>query len=393
MSVHLIIKSLLRRKVVTALLLLQLAVTLGLVVNSLLLASAAKELVEQPTGLALEQILTVRVKPTSKAMRVEPALSEVINRQLAAVRQIPGVEAAEYLNQIPLRQGGSNRNIFEIDRQDETNVDSVPYYNTSEQILQVLGVKLITGRLLTQLDRGTENTLLTEKLAKQLFAEQNPVGKATNNGTVVGVVSDFYSQRYASDPFYGQITFAALERVEQGYQLIIRVAPGQSEVVRQQLTDVIRNAEPEMDIGTVMRMDENRDEVFRSEIGLATLLAVLSGLMLLVAMISAYSHAHFHALQMQKEVGIKRALGASKARVLLDVLSESWLTTAIGAGFGILVCYGLNISLAKVISIPAVPVWLPLLTMVLLLLCVTLATWYPARIATRISPATATKTL
>jgi putative ABC transport system permease protein len=206
-------------------------------------------------------------------------------------------------------------------------------------------------------------------------------------------VSDFYSQRYASDPLFGAINFVPMARAEMGYQLIIRVAPGQSEAVRQQLTDVIRNAEPEMDIGTVMRMDENRDEVFRSEIGLATLLAVLSGLMLLVAMISAYSHAHFHALQMQKEVGIKRALGASKARVLLDVLSESWLTTAIGAGFGILVCYALNISLAKVISIPAVPVWLPLLTMVLLLLCVTLATWYPARIATRISPATATKTL
>ncbi len=105
MSVHLIIKSLLRRKVVTALLLLQLAVTLGLVVNSLLLASAARDLVEQPTGLALEQILTVRVKPTSASMRIEPALSEVISRQLAAIRLIPGVEAAEYANQTPLRQG------------------------------------------------------------------------------------------------------------------------------------------------------------------------------------------------------------------------------------------------------------------------------------------------
>ena len=393
MSVHLIIKSLLRRKVVTALLLLQLAVTLGLVVNSLLLASAAKELVDQPTGLALDQILTVWVKPTSKTLRLQPALSDVISRQLAAVRQIPGVEAADSLNQIPLRQGGSSWNIFEADRQDESNVDSVPYYYTSEQIFQVLDLQLVTGRLLTDLDRGVENIMLTEKLAKQLFAEQNPVGKVTNNGTVVGVVSDFYSQRYASDPFYGQIIFAPLHRAEQGYQLIVRVAPGQSDVVRQQLAEVIRNAEPEIDIGTVMRMDENRDEVFRAEIGLATLLAVLSGLMLLVAMISAYSHAHFHALQMQKEVGIKRALGASKARVLLDVLSESWLTTAIGAGFGILVCYGLNISLAKVISIPAVPFWLPLLTLVLLLLCVTLATWYPARIATRISPATATKTL
>lgn len=393
MSVHLIFKSLLRRKVVTALLLLQLAVTLGLVVNSLLLAGAARQLVEQPTGLELEQLLTLWVKPTSAAMRLEPALSEVINRQLAAVRQMPGVDAVAYANQIPLRQGGSNWNIFEQDRQDETNIESVPYYNSSESIFQVLGIELITGRLLTELDRGTTNIVMTEKLSKQLFAEQNPIGKLTNNGVVVGVVSDFFSQRYASDAFYGQILMAPLHRAEQGYHLIVRVAQGQSDTVRRQLTEVIRNAEPQMDIGTVLRMDENRDEVFRSEIGLATLLAVLSGLMLLVAMISAYSHAHFHALQMQKEVGIKRALGASKARVLLDVLSESWLTTAIGAGFGILVCYGLNISLAKVISIPAVPVWLPLLTMVLLLLCVTLATWYPARIATRISPATATKTL
>ncbi|WP_337879678.1 ABC transporter permease [Rheinheimera sp.] len=393
MSVHLIIKSLLRRKVVTALLLLQLAVTLGLVVNSLLLAGAARQLVEQPTGLELEQLLTVWVKPTSAAMRTQPALSEVITRQLAAVRAMPGVEAAEAVNQIPLRQGGSNRNVFETDRQDETDVDSVPYYNTGAQIFQVLGSKLVAGRLLTELDLNTTNVVLTDKLAKQLFAEQNPIGKSTNNGTVVGVISDFYSQRYASDPFYGLIQHSFMDRVERGYQFMVRVAPGQSETIRSQLTDVIRSAEPEVDIGTVMRMNENRDDVFRSEIGLATLLAILSGLMLLVAMISAYSHAHFHALQMQQEVGIKRALGASKARVLLDVLSESWLTTAIGAGFGILVCYGLNISLAKVISIPAVPLWLPLLATVLLLVCVTLATWYPARIATRISPATATKTL
>ncbi|MFC4654966.1 FtsX-like permease family protein [Rheinheimera marina] len=393
MSVSLIIKSLLRRKVITALLLLQLAVTLGLVVNSLLLAGAAKELVEQPTGLELDQLLTVWVKPTSAAMRVEPALSEVITRQLVAIRAIPGVEAADSANQIPLRQGGSNRNMFETDRQDESNVSSVAYYNTGAQIFQVLGSKLVAGRLLTDADMNTPNTVITEKLSRQLFAGQDPIGKSTNNGTVVGVISDFYSQRYASDPFYSQILFYVLDGAERGYQLIVRVAPGQAELVRQQLTDVIRSAEPEMDIGTVTRMDENRDEVFRSEIGLATLLAILSGLMLLVAMISAYSHAHFHALQMQQEVGIKRALGASKARVLLDVLSESWLTTLVGAVLGVLVCYGLNISLAKVISIPAVPLWLPLLATLLLLVCVTLATWYPARIATRISPATATKTL
>lgn len=56
----------------------------------------------------------------------------------------------------------------------------------------MLGVKLIVGRELTDLDIGSENIVLTEKLAKQLFLEQNPLGKVTNQGTVVGVVSDFF---------------------------------------------------------------------------------------------------------------------------------------------------------------------------------------------------------
>ncbi len=77
-------------------------------------------------------------------------------------------------------------------------MDAVPYYNTGSQIFQVLGTKLVAGRELTDLDKGTQNIILTEKLAKQLFLEQNPVGKSTNQGTVVGVVSDFYSQRYAT---------------------------------------------------------------------------------------------------------------------------------------------------------------------------------------------------
>ncbi len=88
---------------------------------------------------------------------IEPALSEVISRQLAAIRQIPGVEAAEYANQMPLRQGGSSSNLFETDRQDESNVDAVPYYNTGRQIFLVLGTKLIVGRELTDLDKGTQN--------------------------------------------------------------------------------------------------------------------------------------------------------------------------------------------------------------------------------------------
>jgi len=98
-------------------------------------------------------------------------------------------------------------------------------------------------------------------------------------------------------------------------------------------------------------------------------------------------------MQQQNEIGIKRALGASKSRILLDVFSESWLTTLTGALLGIVASYLLQQQLATVISLPTLPIWLPLAGALVLLLCVTAATWYPAAIATRVSPATATKAL
>ena len=98
-------------------------------------------------------------------------------------------------------------------------------------------------------------------------------------------------------------------------------------------------------------------------------------------------------LKRQQEIGIKRALGASKGRIFTELLSENWLTTVLGAIAGVGCALVLNQVLAQVISIPSLSWWLPLLTCTILLLCVTVATWYPAAIATRVSPATATKAL
>jgi putative ABC transport system permease protein len=110
-------------------------------------------------------------------------------------------------------------------------------------------------------------------------------------------------------------------------------------------------------------------------------------------MVSAYSNAFFHALKQQQEIGIKRALGASKVFVLRELFAEAWLVTGVGCVLGIAACLILNRLLASVLVIPAVPIWLPLITIGLLFVCVTLATWNPARIAVTVSPVVATKSL
>ncbi|GHG61799.1 ABC transporter permease [Alishewanella longhuensis] len=393
MSFTLLIRSLLRRKVITALLLVQLALTLALIANSAVLAWQARQLANQPTGLTLSNLLRVPMKPTLPELRSQPVLGDLMARQLSAIRAVPGVVSASWMNQTPLLFGGMNGNIFVIDKQDTTNIGMVPYQLGSVSMRETLDLTLLQGRWLEETDVDTEVIVISEQLAKQLFADGDVLGQHTSAGRVIGVVSDMLTQRYADHQNYAIYLPWNMPSADYGYQLVVKTAPGQLDRVREQLPAVLKAVELEVDIGTLQSFAELHRTLFRSETGLATLLAVLSGLMLLVAMISAYSHALFHGVQQQKEIGIKRALGASRPRIMLEVLSESWLTTLTGASVGIVLALALQQQLAKVLSMPALPWSLLLVSLLLLLLCVSIATWYPARLATRVSPATATKTL
>lgn len=394
MSFSLMLKSLMQRKVITILLLVQLTLTLALLTNSVLLSQQAYQLTNQPTGLKLDTTLAVELKPTDDNLLQHPALADLIARQLAALRQISGIKHAAFSNQTPLLFGGMNGNVYVDGKQDTTNIDMVPYNFAEAELFDTLQMRLIHGRWLTAEDKNVENVVLTEKLATKLFGDsQQAIGQPTSTGTVIGVVADMMYQRFASDQYYAAFFNGDLRRADYGYRLLLQVEPAAIERVRALLADTLRSVEPEIDVQQIVSLRQLHQDVFEQERGLAILLSVLSALMLLVAMISAYSHALFHGMQQQNEIGIKRALGASKSRILLDVFSESWLTTLTGALLGIVASYLLQQQLATVISLPTLPIWLPLAGALLLLLCVTAATWYPAAIATRVSPATATKAL
>ena len=397
MSFYLLFKVLFSRKVVTGLLLLQLAMTLALLLNSILLAKQTHQQLNQPTGLDMDNTLLVQLKPTMASLRVYPALEELLNRQLDAVQAMPGVIAAAYTNQSAILQGGNNGNVYIDGEEDRTNQPSVPMYFVSKDFFNVLNSDVLQGELpqhSVSLDNPVQpDVVITKSLADKLFAGKPAVGQQLNRGRVAAVISDFYGQRHGTNIMFNNIQVAPPYSVDWGYGILLRVQPGQAENVRQQVDKVLRNVEPNIEILHVRTLAEQYQRLYRNEYGLATLLALLSALMLLVTMVSSYSSTHFHALKRQQEIGVKRALGASKKVIFLELLSENWLCTAIGALFGIGCALLLNKALSQVITIPPLDLYLPLLASLILLVCVTVATWYPAAIATRISPATATKAL
>lgn len=397
MSFYLLCKVLFSRKVVTGLLLVQLAMTLALLLNSILLAQQTQQQLSQPTGLDLDNTLVALIKPTTASLRVYPALQDVLDRQLAAVQVLPGVIAAAYANQSAILQGGNNGNVYDIEQQERTNIPTVPMYFVSKDFFKVLNSNVLQGELpqfSTSLDGPVQpDVILTKSLADKLFSGESALGRQTNRGRVAAVINDFYGQRYSDHVMYNSVQVAPPYSVDWGYSIMLRTQPEQTDAVRQQLADVLRTVEPNIEIFHIRNLAEQHKDLYRNEYGLAMLLAILSALMLLVTMVSSYSSTHFHALKRQQEIGVKRALGASKNTILLELLSENWLCTAIGAVLGLGLGLLLNQALAQVITIPPLNWYLPLTSLAALLLCVTVATWYPAAIATRVSPATATKTL
>lgn len=397
MSFYLLCKVLLSRKVVTTLLLLQLAMALALLLNSILLAQQTHQQLNQPTGLDLGNTLQVQLKPSTASLRAYPALQDLLDRQLQAVQAIPGVIAAAYANQPVVVQGGNRGDLYDIEQEERTNVPSVPVYFVSKDFFTVLNTKVLQGELpqyaIPFAGPTRPEVILTQSLAEQLFTGQPAAGREVNRGRIAAVINDFYGHRSSDNVMYSSIQVTPPYSVDWGYSILLRTEPAQTAAVRQQLANILRAVEPNIEIFHISNLAEQYQRVYSNEYGLAMLLGILTALMLLVTMISSYSSTHFHALKRQQEIGVKRALGASKITILLELLTENWLCTAIGALFGMGLAVLLNQALSLVISIPPLNSWLPLITSAILLLCVTIATWYPATIATRVSPATATKAL
>ncbi len=412
MNIKALIKSLRLRKFATTLLLLQLSLTIGLMVNTVILTLSAVEKLERPLGFDVDQLIAVDLLPTSGAFRDTDYFRSITQQDIAKISQIDGVISAAHYNQLPIQRGGWNGNLqpadFPEDKVLPKYLNYVPQFYSSDIGLENLGVEIIAGRALNQSDDFTQayytpgesekterNIVVTESLAKAVFPDKPALGELTNNGRIVGIAKDFtVSPNHPKDAKYyalfGNFMFSQADYTQR---YIVRVEPGQLERVAAKLKDTILAVQPERDILKVEAMPDRLTEFYGKDTGLASLFAMLSVLMIVVTIISSFAHAHFHVTQQRKFIGIRRALGARKKDIMLYVFSENWLMSLLASILGIGVMIGLNIGLSQVITIDKPDILLYCLSVLIIFVSGSLATWLPAFKTTKISPLTATRTL
>ncbi|WP_019026770.1 ABC transporter permease [Colwellia piezophila] len=399
-----LIKSLLLRKFTTGLLILQLAITLGLLVNSAILALDTREKISQPTGLDDENILLVSTHPTSGAYRDLDYFRSIVNEDLAKLNQLVGVNSVSITNQLPIRSRGMLSNTHDIDHPDQEKNDKylkdVKYIIAEEHLAEAMGFTILEGRFLNendQLDFDSEaknNIVITESLAKALYGGESAVGHETNNGHIIGVIKDIMlDPTLPRDKQYGLFINTMMKYIFVGRYYVLNVEPGQMAKVRSQVSDTILAVQPERDIFKVFTLAEHLKGFYRDDQGLSDLFLLLCGLMIFVTAISSYAYSQFHISRQKKYIGIRRALGARKKDILLYVLTENWLVYSIGCLLGLGVALAFNILLSQYISLSKPDMMLFLLASAVIFVSGTLATWIPAVQTSNIPPVIATRTV
>ncbi|MCJ8292770.1 MAG: FtsX-like permease family protein [Colwellia sp.] len=404
MNIKALLKSLLLRKFTTGLLILQLAITLGLLVNSAILALDTNKKLAENTGLDAENILIVSLHPTSGTYRDLDYYRSIVSEDLQKINKMSGVESVSVINQLPINRRGMLGNVFDLDDPEIITKDKylqdVKIFLTNEELSKTLAFALVEGRFLTkddQLDFGSDqngNVLITESLKKALYGDKSALGQETNNGRIVGVVKDIMlNPNIPADKQYGVFGNRIMEFIFTGRYYLLKVSPGQVEAVRNKVSDTILAVQAERDIFRIYTMAEHMQRFYRHDKGLAQLFLMLCGLMIFVTAISSYAYSQFHISRQKKFIGIRRALGARKKDILLYVLTENWLVYSIGCVLGLGMALAFNILLSQYISLSKPDIMLFLLASAVIFVAGTLATLIPAIKTSNIPPVIATRTV
>ena len=330
-----------------ALVILEVALSLVLLIGAGLLMRSVQGLFAIPPGFDSNNVVTMQVQVSGRRFRDPETMHRFFGRALEEVRNVPGVMSAALTSQLPLSGDFSMYGAeFEEDGPARPDEDRAIYrYAVSPDYFETLAIPLRRGRLLESRDIASAPgaAVISESLAQRKFGDRDPIGHRVRIGasdgpwaTVVGVVGDVKQGSLAdSAPAAAYTTTTQWRFADNPLWLVIR---GQGDVL--QLVPSIRNAIWSVDKDQpIVRVATLASLVKASEAqrGFALVLFQLFGAVSLVlAAIGIYGVLAGGVTERTREIGIRAALGASRSEILGLIVRQGLILTAIGVGLGVI---------------------------------------------------------
>jgi putative ABC transport system permease protein len=332
-----------------ALVAVELALALVLLVGAGLMVRSLAHLFAITPGFDGSHVLTMQVEVAGHRYDTDATKFQFFEQALDAVRRLPGVLDAAFTSQLPLTSDLDGYGVvFEsISRGDPDNASSALRYAVTPGWFRTMGIPLRRGRLLDTSDRpgSPEAIVISESLARHDFPGRDPIGQRFRAGPeieladrpwgiVVGVVGDVKQTSLAlgeTDAFY--VAMGQWPWVDNVQSLAVRTA-GNPAALAPVVQHAIWSIDPNQPIVRVATMPTLLD---RSEAERHFVLVVfeLFGLAALaLAAIGVYGMMAGSVTERFHEIGVRKALGASRGRILGMVLRQGLALAAIGSLVG-----------------------------------------------------------
>ena len=293
-------------------------------------------------------------------------------------------------------------------KEQKTASAHVSYYFGDEHALDTLGVKLISGRNFTasEVVNRDANTIppaaeviITRALAQKLFPGGDALGKSiyveTNEPVpIVGIVDRLQGPYVAATGFNSTFSestvLAPYRRLGDSATYVVRAQPGHLNQALQEAQSRLADINGSRII-SAESMTEVRARAYRGNRSLTLLLATVSLTLLAVTASGMVGLTSYWVAQRRRQIGIRRALGATRLAILRQFQQENLVIAVLGAVAGVTLSVALNLWLVQhfeMIRIHAVNVAGGAVALILL---GQIAVYWPARHAARVSPAAAVR--
>ncbi|MGI9200973.1 MAG: ABC transporter permease [Woeseiaceae bacterium] len=395
-------RAILRNKSSYALIALQIAVTMAIMVNAIAIIQERTSNMVRESGIDEDNIVTL----TSISFAADIDMQIMIDEDLAMLRAMPGVRNAIATNSFPLRGGGSSRGLATEPGPDADGI-GVAVYFSDEHAVDTYGTNIIDGRNFAQDEIAWNDTesstwpstgVITEAMAKELFPDEQGsyVGKtvyANDNDPVkiIGILDKL------------QAPWDGWERVEnsmlvpirldgENVKYVVRTEPGQLNNLIPQIEEGLAKNKERI-IENVMTMAEVRE---RSYLGDAAMIKMLSFIVILLTAITGLGIvglASFSVSRRTRQIGVRRALGATRPEIMRYFMIENFIISSVGIVAGGVFAIALNIFMVQAFALTPLAWYVVPIAMIILWVVGQAAVAGPARRASAISPAIATRSI
>ncbi|HYV99548.1 MAG TPA: ABC transporter permease [Gemmatimonadaceae bacterium] len=315
-----------------------------LIVSGLLLRAVWRVQSIDP-GFAAEHVLTVQTSLPLPAYNVTMKRVLFYQRVLDDVRGLPGVQSAAYTTGLPLQMRGGLRGITIPGREPpKGNLPTVSFRYATADFFRTLGIPFRAGRDFTSTDtrQSVPVAIVSESFVKKHWPGEDALGKQfrmnDENRTIVGVVGDIHVRglERASEPQ----TYVPPTQVDDSATtsyaprfLVVRTS-GDPKALVPGIREIVHRADPEQPVSNVRALsDIVADETAPRRVQLAALVA-LSVIALLIAGLGVHGLVTFTVTRREREIGVRRALGARVGGVVRMVLREGLVLAVIGVALG-----------------------------------------------------------